>query len=109
VKLVKALAFVTISIALGWALPFLAPVRTLIAAAACDLGHTFEWKQTSAGTTTSWSWVCVDPEGRFSVSESSIDTGSALGSVIAIVAGFLLTGVVFVAVWAYRRRARGAA
>lgn len=90
--------------AITFVLPFAPGVREQLGSVACEPGETFEWKQTSSGTETSWSWVCVDPLGRFSVSNSSVRAGEVAAMGLSFAVSGLLGAIPFGVARAIRRR-----
>lgn len=91
----KLIAFLALAGALFFALPFVPPVRAGLASVACEPDETYEWKQTSYGTDVSYGWVCVDRDGRFSVSETSVRSGELAAAGLAFAGACVLAAIPF--------------
>lgn len=100
----KLILFLFLACAIAFALPFIPGVAGLLGSVACTPEETFEWRQTSAGTEVSYSWVCVDPEGRFNVSDTSVRGGEVAVFGIALAVGCVIAAVPFGVARAMRRR-----
>ncbi|MBI2893829.1 MAG: hypothetical protein HYY06_09775 [Deltaproteobacteria bacterium] len=103
----KPIAFLLLACAIEVLFPFIPGVGSALGMIACDAGETFEWKQTSAGTESSWSWVCVDGEGRFEASETSVRPGEIGAFGVSLAAGAVIAAVPFAVGRAIRHRRGG--
>ena len=100
----KFVLFLLLACALTFAVAWVPGVDRLLGSVACTPDETYAWRQTSAGTTESWSWVCVDREGRFSVSESSVRPGELAAFGLLFATSCVLAAIPFAVVWLLRRR-----
>lgn len=91
----KLIAWLALACALSFALPFVPPVREALGSIACEPGETYEWRQTSFGTEQSWGHVCVDREGHFSVSDTSVRAGEVAAFGLSFAGACVLAAIPF--------------
>lgn len=106
--ILKLAAFSILAMALGFSLPYLPPMRRALQSVACEAGETFEMRTIENANESSAGWHCVDAQGRFHMSETSVHEGELAAAGISMGAGCLLAALPFGVMWLVKRRQRNA-